>query len=143
MDEYKNPVVWFTMAIATDVEPEEVVSRVVHEWHRIGGVQLRVKDLQTFKSKTILACFSVFTQTNKSTLLAELGEILTQAQERAQEINPTDFWWGGKETHENSSLTPIELRLQNPKLPGQDTSHYSKLPWKVQANRKVLHVECD
>jgi hypothetical protein len=37
-DEYKNPVVRFTMAIATDVEPEEVVSRVVYEWHRIGGV---------------------------------------------------------------------------------------------------------
>jgi hypothetical protein len=102
-----------------------------------------VKDLQTFKSETILACFSVFTQTNKSTLLAELGEILTQAQERAQEIDPTDFWWGGKENHKNSSLPPIKLRLQNPKLPDQDTSHYSKLPWKVQANRKVLHVECN
>jgi hypothetical protein len=37
-DEYKNPVVWFTMAIATDVEPEEVVSCVVHKWHRIGRV---------------------------------------------------------------------------------------------------------
>ncbi len=60
-DEYKNPVVWFMMAIATDAKPEEVVSRVVHKWHRIGGVQLTVKDLQTFKSKTILACFSVFT----------------------------------------------------------------------------------
>ncbi len=73
----------------------------------------------------------------------ELGEILSQAQDRAQEIDPTDFWWGGKETHKNSSLPPIKLRLQNPKLPGQDTSHYSKLPWKVQANRKVLHVECN
>ncbi len=39
-DEYKNPVVWFMMAIVTDVEPEEVVSCVVHKWHRIGGVQL-------------------------------------------------------------------------------------------------------
>jgi hypothetical protein len=33
--------------------------------------------------------------------------------------------------------------LQNPKLPGQDTSNYSKLSWRVQANQKVYHVECD
>ncbi len=31
----------------------------------------------------------------------------------------------------------------NPKTPGQDTSKYNKLSWRVQANRKVLHVECD
>jgi hypothetical protein len=30
-----------------------------------------------------------------------------------------------------------------PKLPGQDTSHYNKLSWRAQANRKVYHVECN
>jgi hypothetical protein len=142
-DEYKNPVVWFTLAIATDVEPEDLVSRIVHKWHRIGGVCLMIKDLQSFKSKTVLSCFNVFTQTNKSVLLAELEDILTQAQVRAQEIDPTEFRWSADETPKNSSLPPIELRLQNPKLPGQDTSHYSKLSWRAQANKKVLHVECD
>ncbi len=39
-EEYKNPVVWFTLAIATDVEPKDLVSRIVHEWHRIGGVSV-------------------------------------------------------------------------------------------------------
>jgi hypothetical protein len=37
----------------------------------------------------------------------------------------------------------MEIRLQNPKLPGQDTSDYSKLSWRVQANCKVYHVECN
>jgi hypothetical protein len=110
---------------------------------RISGVHLTIKDLQSFESKTVLSCFNMFTQTNKSVLHAELEDILTQAQARAQEIDPTEFWWSADETPENSSLPPIELRLQNPKLPGQDPSHYSKLSWRVQANRKVLHVECD
>ncbi len=48
-DEYKNPVVWFTLTIATDVEPKDLVSRIVHKWHRIGGVRLTIKDLQSFE----------------------------------------------------------------------------------------------
>jgi hypothetical protein len=34
------------------------------------------------------------------------------------------------------------IRLQNPKLPRQDTSN-SKLSWRVQANWKVFHIECN
>jgi hypothetical protein len=82
-------------------------------------------------------------QTTKSVLLAELEDILTQAQTRAQEIDPTKFWWSANKTSKNSSLPSIGLRLQNPKLPGQDTSHYNKLSWMVQVKRNVLHVECD
>jgi hypothetical protein len=40
-------------------------------------------------------------------------------------------------------ILPHELRLMNPKTPGQDTSQYNKLSWRAQANRKVFHVECD
>ncbi len=29
------------------------------------------------------------------------------------------------------------------KLPGQDISHFNKLSWKAQVNRKAYHVECD
>jgi hypothetical protein len=131
------------LAIATDVEPKNLVSCIVHEWHRIGGVLLTIKDLQSFESETILSCFNMFIQTNKAILLAELEDILTQAQAKAQEINPTKFWWNSDKTSKNSSLPPIKLHLQNPKLPGQDTSYYNELSWRVQANRKVLHVECN
>ena len=73
----------------------------------------------------------------------ELHEILTAAQSQIQEQDPTEFWWGLEDTAPNSSLPPLELCLQNPKLPGQDTSHFNKLSWWVQANRNVYHVECD
>ncbi len=87
--------------------------------------------------------FDIFTATNKKILLAELREILTAAQSQIQEQDPTEFRRGLEDTAPKSSLPPLELRLQNPKLPGQDTPHFSKLSWWVQANRKVYHVECD
>jgi hypothetical protein len=43
----------------------------------------------------------------------------------------------------NSNIPALELRLQNPKLPGQDTSHFSKMSWQAQANWKAFHLECN
>ncbi len=68
------------MGIATDTDPEELIWRVVHEWHRMGEFQLQIKELQTFESETILLLFNIFTATNEKILLAELHEILTAAQ---------------------------------------------------------------
>jgi hypothetical protein len=47
------------------------------------------------------------------------------------------------DTGPNSTLPAFELCLVNPKLPGQDTFHFNKLSWRVQANWKVYHVVCD
>jgi hypothetical protein len=43
----------------------------------------------------------------------------------------------------NSTLPALELHLQNPKLPGQDTSHFSKMSWQAQANWKAFYLGCD
>jgi hypothetical protein len=61
----------------------------------------------------------------------------------AQEIEPTDFFWTMEDLPSNDTLPAMRFCLQNPKLPGQDTSHFSKLSWRAQANRKALHVKCD
>ncbi len=61
----------------------------------------------------------------------------------AQEYEPMDFIFDSNDLPPNSSLLAIELCLQVPKLPGKDTSHFDKLSWKSQANRKVFYVECD
>jgi hypothetical protein len=142
-EEFHYPMVYFTMMIATDPDPEELILRVIHEWHKMGGVHLQIKEVQIFESETILLLFNIFTATNKKILLVEIHEILTAAQSQIQEQDPTEFWWGLEDTAPNSSLPPLELRLENPKLPGQDTSHFNKLSWRVQANRKVYHVECN
>jgi hypothetical protein len=43
----------------------------------------------------------------------------------------------------NSTLPALEIRLQNPKLPGQDTSNFSKMSWQAQSNWKAFHLECN
>ena len=104
---------------------------------------MRVKELQSFESKTILCLFNVLTATNKKTILTEFRQILVKAQEQAQELDATEFFWDPLELPKHSSLPALELRLQNPKTPGHDTSQYNKLSWRAQANQKVYHVECD
>jgi len=49
----------------------------------------------------------------------------------------------GENAHSTNPLPAIELRLQVPKLPGQDTSHFNKLEYRVLNNRRAYHVECD
>jgi hypothetical protein len=83
---------------------------VVHEWHPIGGVRLQIKELQTFKSETILSLFNIFTSTNKKILLAELQEILMEAQSQVQEQDATEFWWSSEDTGPKSTLPAFELR---------------------------------
>jgi hypothetical protein len=140
----RNPIIYFSMAIATDKEPEDLLAQISHKWHWHGGITLKVKDLQSFESKMILCLFNIFTATNKKTVLEELCEVLSKAQELAQDIEPTNFLWDAADLlPRNSSLPALELCLMNPKTPGQDTSQYNKLSWRMQANRKVVHVECD
>ncbi len=40
-----NPVIYFSMAIATDDEPKDLLARVCHEWRHRGGNMLKVKEL--------------------------------------------------------------------------------------------------
>ncbi len=131
------------LAIATDEKPKELLARIIHEWQHHGGILLKIKELQSFKSKTVLTLFSICTAVPKKLILDEFCTILAQAQSFAQEDDYLEFNWNPEELLQNSTLPAIEICLQNPKLPGQDTSDYSKLSWRVQANRKVYHVECD
>jgi hypothetical protein len=88
---------------------------------------LKVKELQSFESKTILCLFNVFTCTPKQTVLAELCNILSKAQDLAQEMDPMEFFLDVVGLPTNSTLPVLELCLLNPKTPGQDTSHYNKM----------------
>ena len=142
-EEFRDPIIYFALAIATDTDPGDLLSRISHEWQRRGGILLRIKELQSFESDTILAFYNIFTATPKKYILQEFRTILQEAQETAQELDPTEFFWPMADLPNNSTLPALEIRLQNPKLPGQDTSHFSKMSWRVQSNRKAFHLECD
>ena len=139
----QNPTIYFFFAFATDEDPANLLARVSHEWHRPGGICLKVKELQTFKSKTVVCLFNIFTSTPKKMILFEFQEILERAQRVAQDQDPTDFFFNYNDLPVHSSLPALKLSLMNPKLPGQDTSHFNRLSWQTQVNRKIYHVECD
>ena len=53
-EDLKNPTIYFSMmAFATNEEPENLLARISHKWHRRGGIMLKVKDLQSFDGDTI------------------------------------------------------------------------------------------
>jgi hypothetical protein len=118
--ELKNPIIHFSMAIATNKEPENLLARISHKWHRHRGIILRVKELQSFESEMISCLFNVFTTTNKKMVLAEpkLYQILSKAQELAQDINATEFFWDAEELPKHSTLPALKLWLIDPKTPG-------------------------
>jgi hypothetical protein len=57
--ELRNLVIYFSMAIATDEEPEDLLARICHEWCCQGGNMFKVKELQSFESKTVLCSCSM------------------------------------------------------------------------------------
>jgi hypothetical protein len=101
------------------------------------------KELQSFKSERVLSLFNICTAVPKKIILDKSLTILAQAQSFAQKGDFTKFYWDVEDLPTDSTLPAMVIRLQNPKLPGQDTSNYSKLSWRVQANWKVYHVECN
>jgi hypothetical protein len=108
--EVRNPIIYFAFAFTTDEESEDLLAHVSHEWHRRGGILLKIKELQTFKSKTILCIFNIFTSTPKKTILYEFQEILEKTMKEAQEHDSTDFLFDFNDLPANSSLPVIELR---------------------------------
>jgi hypothetical protein len=71
-EEFNNPIVYFSLAVAMDESPKELISRIQLEWSKKGGIKLEVKGLQSLESKVILMLFNVYTLTPKKTLLDEL-----------------------------------------------------------------------
>ena len=63
--EYCDPTVYFSMVVSSEVEPKEIIDRVMHEWARMNGTRLQVKDLQFVDSKMVISIFKVSTTTNK------------------------------------------------------------------------------
>jgi hypothetical protein len=78
-EEFRDPMVYFSMIVSTEVRPQELINRITHEWARAGGNRLQIKDLQTIESVMVVTFFCVSTMTPKAVILAELRMILHQA----------------------------------------------------------------
>ena len=71
------------------------------------------------------------------TIIRELTTILGKARDAATKDDNLE------EKYETRPIPTMTFRKNVPKLPGQDTQQFKNWPWKIQANRKVLHLEVD
>jgi hypothetical protein len=95
-DSLSNPVVYFTIAIATDILPRTLISGIKMKWEMHGGGKLLVKDLQLQESKGVLALYYVYTGTPYSIILKTLQNIMRDAtsireNERMKLTNDKEF----------------------------------------------------
>ncbi len=74
------------MVISLEVRPQEIVDRVTHEWARLNGTRLQIKELQSIKSKTVVTFFKLSTLTPKATLLAEPKKSYLKHSRKHQKI---------------------------------------------------------
>jgi hypothetical protein len=81
-DEYRDPTIYFSMVIYTEVNPQELIDRITHKWAWLNRTRLHIKDLQSIESETVVTFFKVFKMTPKAVTLAELWKILLEAQRR-------------------------------------------------------------
>ena len=151
-EEFRDPVVYFSMVISTQVEPTELIDRLTHEWSRINGTRLQVKDLQSISSETVVTFFKMSTATPKKVILAELIKILLETQKRIKEegMRSDEFYDMTKYDFSlddgvefGETLPPMNLRIQNALLRGQEVTVFNRLSHIAQLARKSWHLEVD
>ena len=151
-EEFRDPVVYFSMVISTEVDPLELIDRVTHEWSRLNGTRLQVKDLQSISSETVVTFFKMSTATPKKVILAELTKILLEAQSRSSNDYTTVGELSDLTTYDftldegiemGESLPPMNLRVQNALLRGQEVTAFNRLSHHAQQARKSWHLEVD
>jgi hypothetical protein len=130
---FKDPVVYFTVAVATDIPPRTLINGIQTEWEANGGGKLQVKDLQSQESKVVMALYFVYTRTPYHIILKTLNSIREHERMELED----------DEEYKAPPIPGISIRLQVPRLKGMDTSSYDKLPYHVRENRKALHIETD
>jgi hypothetical protein len=130
------------MVVTSKVEPREIIDRVTHEWARLNGMHLQVKDLQFVDSETDVSIFKVSTTTKKEVIHAELKRILHNAQAKAsaEYIDQEKFDFSMDiDIPIGKSLPAFNLKIQNAKLKGQDVLTFNKLSNRAQFAQELAH----
>ena len=143
-EEFQDPTVYFSMFVSSETPPKEILDRTTHEWARMNGVRLQIKELQFVDSKTVVSLYKVSKLTPRDVILEELKKILLLAQEKARADNLDheryDFLLD-LDVEDHSSLPAVTLRIQAAKLRGEDVSTFNKLNNRAQFARKTWHLE--
>ena len=143
-EEFQDPTVYFLMFVSSELPPKDIIDRTTHEWARINGVRLQIKELQFVDSETVVSIYKVSKLTPKDVILEELKKILLMAQDKARkdglELDRYDFLLDLDVEH-LSTLLAKTLRIQAAKLRGEDVSTFNRLNNCAQYARKTWHLE--
>jgi hypothetical protein len=116
--ELLDPSVYPTLVFSSDVDPETIVSRVMHKFCRAGGFYFWKKQLQCVETVTPFIIFYLYTFNDIATICVELTDLLKKAHAEL-ECNfmlPEEFQY--------SSIPEINIRRGVPKLLGQPGSQF-------------------
>jgi hypothetical protein len=143
-EEFRDPTVYFTMIVLSEVAPADIIERTTHERARLNGVRLQVKELQFVESETVVTFYKVSKLTPKAVLLAELRKMLLMAQEWAKADNLEeelyDFYMD-IDVAIGDSLPEMTLRVVQAKLKREYVSTFTKLSNRAQFACKTWHLE--
>jgi hypothetical protein len=137
-------MVYFSMVIMSEVEPEEIIECTNHEWAHMNGVHLQIKDLQFVESETVMSIYKVLKKNPKDVLLVELEKILIMAQEKARNDNMNEEGYDflmNIYVNIGKSLLAMNLCVQIAMLNGQEVSTLNMLSNRAQYARKSWHLK--
>ena len=132
------------MIVSSELPPAEIIERTTHEWARINGVRLQVKELQFVDSETVVTFYKVSKLTPKAVILAELKKILLKTQDKAKADNLDEDMYDFSmdiDVEIGESLPAMTLRVVQAKLKGEYVATFNKLSNRAQYARKTWHLE--
>jgi hypothetical protein len=135
--EVLDPSVYPTLVFLSDVDPETIVSRMMHKFCHAGGFYFWKKQLQYVETVTPFIIFYLYTFNNIAALCVELTDLLKKAHAEL-ECNfmlPEEFQY--------SLIPEINIRRGVPKLPGQPGSQFRNYLREMQKARQAHLIECD
>jgi hypothetical protein len=134
-----DPQVYFDFAFSTDVTPLDLIQSIDCEWGKMGGQRFYLKAFNTFDTDTAVMAIKVLNNAEPSTITAEF---LRMFQEAKDTINAGEASLGNSPwVDHNRPLPQLGVRVQMPKISGQDTSVFSGWNNKQQFRHKMIHFE--
>ena len=130
----QDPEVKFVFCLSCDEEPKELIERVCAKWEKVGGTRLFLRKLDAFKTNTPIVLYHMLNSIHQPTFIYELTPILERAHDALLQDNEDYAWW-------NEKVPEFGMRINIPKIPGQNTSVFAGWPRHLQQKRKCIHVE--
>jgi hypothetical protein len=132
-----NLSIYPTLIFSSDVDPDTITSRVMHEFCWAGRFYFRKKELQCIETCTPFIIYYLYTLNDLATIRYELSSLIRQAYKGTQNnfILPEEF--------EHHQLPKINIHQGVPKLPRQSGQQFRKYMRDMQEARQAHLIECD